>query len=232
MATYDSADLLARFKLWAKFPTQGTPPLTNPESYQLLGEAQQEVAVDLAAHCPWLNFSAPTLLTSADGGVTYDFGDDAEGNAITPLAVEVYAKASGRELFAASYGATGGDFVVEGTRIRMPGNRARTFSEGPYARFVTVPLVLDGSTEPTLQPMEARPLIVFAAARKYARLGGLLDESPFTMEYDDLWLGKLQPGGFRSGGLRDALKRQYRTHLGVAGEGGARVWWQSFVGAH
>lgn len=229
--TYDSPDLLARFKLYAKFETQGTAPLTDAESYLLLGEGQQEVVLEMAQHVPWAMLSAPTLLTSSDGGVTYGFGTDADGNTITPLAVEVYAQVDGRELYASSYGAVGGDFVIERQRLRMPGNRAYTFSAGPYARWVTVPLVLTAATAPTLQPIEARPLIVFAACRKYARLGGLLDESPFTLEYDDLWLGKPQ-NGIRQGGLRDALKLQYRTRMAPATEGrGGLVWWQSFLNA-
>lgn len=231
MATYDSADLLARFKLYAKFETAGTPPLSDAESYLLLGEAQQETVIEMAPHVPWAMLSAPTLLTSADGGVTYGFGTDADGNTITPLAVEIYAQLAGRELYAASYGALGGDFVIERQRVRMPGSRAFTFTAGPYARWVTVPLTLTASVAPTLQPIEARPLIVFAACRKFARLGGLLDESPYTLEYDDLWLGKPE-NGMRTGGLRDALKLQYRTRMAVAAESrGAVIWWRSFLAA-
>lgn len=231
MPALDRADLLARFKLWAKFPTAGTAPLEDDEIDLFLSEGQQEAAAEIAQHCPWLMFGAPTLLTSADGGVTYDFPDDADGDPITPLAVEIYAQVGGRELYAASYGALGGDFVIEGQRIRMPGNHAFTFTAGPYARFVTVPLAISATTEPTLKPKEARPLIALYAARKFARLGGLLDESPFVLEAADLWEGKPNGRGVRSGGLRDALKLQYRTRMAPAINGGATVWWRAFVGA-
>lgn len=232
MSAYDSAALVAAFQLKARFPTQGLPPLTTADIYQLLTEAQEEVYTDLAQHAPHALMGAPTLLTSTDGGVTYTFGTDGDGDPVSPLAVEVYAQVDGRTLYACTYGNAVGDFVIEGTRIRGPGNRSRIYSVGPFARFITPPGPISASAPPTLSPKRLRKLLVLKALIKYANIDGRRDPRPYEEEYDDVWLGRVQPGGWRGGGERDALKLQFETGMNPAIEGlGPQVWWLGLTGS-
>jgi hypothetical protein len=212
---YSSPDLLARFKRYARRPTTDES-LSDDAIYELLTEAQQEAAAEVALHIPGMMVGDPTLLSSSDGGVTYSFGNDADGNAIVPLVAELYAAVNGRELFASSYANRGGDFVIEGTKVRIPGNQSRVFAIGPYARFFATPGVLDADHDPTLVPMPLRTLIVARGLEKWAAIGGLRDRSPFT----DLWTQ-----AFR---LVLGMKHAYVTRNAVAREGlGSGVWWTS-----
>src|SRR5438034_7745415 len=101
--------------------------------YALLGDAQLHWHDQFAIHFPWLLYSAPTLMVTADGGVTYTFP-----GGITPQKVELYDAVGGRLMIPCAYWNTGGDYVWEGKRIRFPRNGTRSFPDGaPYARFIT-----------------------------------------------------------------------------------------------
>lgn len=216
MAQFDSADLLAQFELYANRPSTDEA-LTAAQKYRFLSDAQQDILAELATIAPKSQMSAPTLLTSADGGVTYTFGTDVDGNAIYPLACEVYARVDGRELFASSW-ERGGDFVIEGDRIRSPGNRAITYSSGPYARFVRADAQINGSSEPVLKPVMARKLILFRALLKWAAVGGRIDPTPWADEYAQTWKKWLP-----------AFRTQFTSEPVVANEGlrGGGVWWMT-----
>lgn len=216
MSTWDSADLLARFKRYANRPTNDEL-LTDALAYALLTEAQTEELADLAALAPASQMGAPVLLTSSDGGVTYTFSTDAQGNSIFPLACEVYAEVNGRELRACSWN-NWGDFVIEGDRIRMPGNVAQTFTAGPYARFVRADAEIDANTEPVLKPAPARIILVWKALIKFAAIGGLRDPAPFEENYaasKRQWV--------------TAIRTQFADSTGVAMEGLTFPnWWVSY----
>ena len=216
MATFDSADLLDRLYTKVRRPTTDEH-LTSTLGYQLLSEAQIDAAQDLVTRAPQAMMGAPLLLTSADSGVTYTFGTTLSGARVFPVGhVEVYALIDGQELYASTYGDREGDFVIEGDAIRMPGNTARTFASGPYARACTIAITLDGSTAPTLKPEWLRPLIVTKAAEKYARIGGLMDERPFTQEYQmDLSRALL------------TLKTQFKNRNSPASLRSRRRWWET-----
>lgn len=178
MALNDRAALLAQCIRYAQRPSTDEQ-METADWYALLTEAQSSVIQRLATPFPAHFYGSPTLLTSADSGKTYTFGTDADGVNIVPFGhVEIYAKEGGRPYFAASYDTFSGDaFVIEGDKIRMPRNRARTFSAGPYARFVAEPGVIDASTEvdARLRPKSIRQLLVWDALVRWCSIGQFRD---------------------------------------------------------
>lgn len=216
MSAWDTADLVARVKRYINRPTNDEL-VTDALIYALLTEAQSEELADLASLAPTSQMGAPVALTSSDGGVTYTFGTDAAGHAIFPLACEVYAEVNGREMRACSWNSWG-DFVIEGDKIRMPGNTPQTFTAGPYARFVRADGVIDGSTEPILKPANYRIVLVWSALIKFAAIGGLRDPSPWEENYR---ASKLK--------LLTAVRTQFADSAGVATEGLTTPnWWVSY----
>lgn len=212
MATWDSADLLSRVRTYIDRPSDDELATTTL-LYSLLTEAQAEVLGMLATLAPLSQMGAPVLLTTADSGITYTFGTDAAGHAIFPLACEVYGEVDGIEWRASSWGG-GGDFVIEGDKIRMPGNRPMVFSNGPYARFVRADAPISESSEPVLKPAAARILLVYKACLKFAAIGGLRDPKPWQERYDDAWKQ-----------WRAAIRTQFADHAGVATEGLTGAYW-------
>lgn len=207
MASYDSAALLAAFKRDTNWPRNGEGPLTDDEIYEYLSEAQEEIIGEVAMYAPDAMIGPPVALVTADSGVTYTFGTDTDGDLLYPLAAEVFASANGRQLYASTWSNPGGDFVLEGNTIRTTNGRARTYTSGPIARFVTPPAPISDSTEPSLLPKFARKLIVLRAAEKYAQRGGKLDPRPYQEEYATVWAGK--PG--MGGGVLLQLKQQFNV---------------------
>lgn len=203
---WDSASLLSKLRTKLHRPSSDELA-TTALLYDLLTEAENEVIAEIATLSPQSQMGAPVLLTSADSGVTYTFGTDGNGDAVFPLACEVYAQVNGRELLASSWNATG-DFVIEGDRIRMPGNVAQTFDSGPYARFVRADNTISASSEPVLKPAPARILIVLKAAIKFAGIGGLRDPQPWEEEYQ---------AAFRR--WITVMRTQFADATGVANEG-------------
>jgi hypothetical protein len=106
----------------------------------------------IATHCPELNYGAPELMVTADAGKTYTVASYPLGHMEIRSARDGYLMRPGPEWDENS------DYTPEGQTIRIPGNRTRTFSAGPYARYVPVPTTLDGSTAPVLKPAFARLL--------------------------------------------------------------------------
>lgn len=186
-STYDSAGLLARFYDYADRPDTDQD-LTSARVYRYLTDAQIQVVEELAALFPRLMMSAPTLMTSSDGGITYTLGADSESDTITPFGhAEVYAAADGRELFGSTYASYNGDVVFEGNKIRIPNGQTKTFDSGPYIRYVALPLAIDGSTEPTLEPKQIRNLILYRALVLWANSGGMQNPAPYEEMYSRAW---------------------------------------------
>ena len=140
----------------------------------------------LAFHCPESNYGAPTLLTTADSGTSYTFGTDADGANINPIGhIELRESKTGAMIPPASeWDISTLAFIYNGSdTIRWPGQKARTFADGPYARFVTPPALLNASTAPTLKPLYARELIVYDGAERAAiRMG--TDPTAFGQMFD------------------------------------------------
>lgn len=199
MANYDSADLLSRFEMHSGRPSSDAS-LSTAQKYQYLSDAQLEVARILMVHAPHAMMTAPALMTTADSGATYTFA-----GGITPLgAVQIYDALNGRLLRPCTNWDSSGDYVWEGSKIRIPKGGTRTFASGPYARYVTAPTVLDGSTAPTLTPDNARILIVYKALEMWASGRGQRDPAPFEKMFAKAaWGDPKVPGDI---GIIGALK--------------------------
>lgn len=184
MAQYDSADLLARVKLFANRPVTDER-ISDPTWYTLLEEAQSYWLPQIAVHAPELNYVAPELMTTADGGLTYT-------TLLEPLSnVEVLATLHGPPLTPGPFWGPG-DFCREGQIIRMCYGRARQFGGlGPYARYVPVPGLLDATpgNEPVLKPAYMRLLLVPRAAYLFSAQGGTLDPTYCLQAEQRLWSG-------------------------------------------
>jgi hypothetical protein len=183
--SWASADLYDRFLLYLGRGNGGVMDAdelwTAARVYRQLADAQEVVFNELAPVAPAAFMGPPTLLTSSDGGVTYTFGAG-----VYPFGhVEVYAQESGgRELLASTYGALGADFVIDKAGIRAPGNRTRTYSAGPYARFTQFPARLAAAQEPQLDPPPARELILYRALADAGNVSaGQMDPSPWEQRY-------------------------------------------------
>jgi hypothetical protein len=216
MAGWESADLYDKFLLYLGRGNGGTMDAdelwTSTRVYSFLADAQETVYSDCAPIAPAAFVSAPVQLTTSDGGVTYTFP-----NGAYPFGgVEIYAQESGgRTLYATSYNVWGGDFVIEGATIRTPGNRTRTYASGPWARYAGMPSRISAAVEPSLQPEQARELILFRALADAADVSnGMMDNAPWVSRYMNArqrWLTLWQT--------------QYR-HQGTSSRGiPSQPWW-------
>lgn len=182
---WDSSELKARFLLYAGRGNGGQMQYdelwTATRVWEVLADAQEDVYADLVPRVPHVFVGVPVLLTSSDGGVTYDFADWPNGH------MEVYAvENGGRELRGSSYGDLAGDFVFEGNKLRSPGNRVRTYANGPWARYSGFPQRLSASQEPTLMPYAARELILYKALVKAADVpAAMFDGAPWEKRYTE-----------------------------------------------
>ena len=218
MALYDSPDLLARTKRLAKRPTSDED-ITDAQFYIYLQEAQTHWMAQLASLVPESNYGAPELLTTADNGYTYTLTSEPIGGHL-----ELKASLTGTPLLPSTDWGSG-DFVMEGQTIRIPGGRTRTFTAGPYARYVKSPGLLDGSNPPVLKPAWCRLLLPPRACYLFALEGGVRDPNPYRALEQKLWAG--DPDFAGDGGFLQALKTQYfgAGTQAVAGQSG--YWWQN-----
>lgn len=221
MARYDAADLLSLSKMYFNRPSIDEA-VTDPQWYQALTEAQARVAEMLAFAHPEAMLSAPTKLTTTDNGATYTFGTDSGLPAnYQNISGEGYiillASATGPEIPPGSdLDNTTDVFIFEDGVIRWPGQKTRTFSDGPYCRFVTPPGVIDASTAPVLKPVHLRAILPYDACRRVAiRLG----EDPTAWEnlFQTEWREQLM-----------ALKARFYGQGRGQQRGPAGPWWRAF----
>lgn len=172
MASFDTNDLIIRFQNEAGLGT--TSEVTDAMICTRLATAQGEVLRRLASRVPEAFYQAPTALTAAADRKTFTFGNDAQGNAIMPMGdVQIANTLSAfvsPEYFAGWLSAR--DFIDEGTRIRIPGNRA--YAGTLYGRWIPTPPDIALGTpnvEPVLNPADVRTLIVLKAVADWASEG-------------------------------------------------------------
>lgn len=222
MALYDSADLLAGCKRTAARPaTDGDKGPTDATSddlwYALLTEAQMLWVREFATHFPQVMWTMEKL-TTADAGLTYDFLAEPLGD------YEIRQSPTGRLLLPGPEWDPGYDFVPSGNKIRFQGQKAKQFADGPWARYVKTPGVINASTQPTLSPTHARQLLVYRACIFWAQRGGLRDPAPYQQNENDLWFGDPLTGRV---GILGALKQQVFLQGNDAVPGvGADDWWR------
>lgn len=214
MAIWDSADLLARVKRYVNRPATDES-ITDPDYFAFLTEAENHWKPILATHYPGPMYVPPTKLSTSDGGVTYDFP-----GGITPIGnVELYRNPRGDPLHIGYFGDPTADAVVEGDRIRMVRGRARTFSDGPYARWVSPPGIIDAATQSTIEPAQNRILLIWDALERWAIRSGEKDPAFFQKKRRDAWSGDpAEPGDV---GILGWLKRQVWNsgEAAIAGHG-------------
>jgi len=222
VATWDSVDILARCLREAKRPAIDAST-SDAEWYQRLSEAQDTWLAIFATHCPHVLVSAPELVTSSDGGLTYNL-------AYFPLGgVELRHGRGGPLLVPGPEFSADADIVVEGQRLRIPSGQTRTFANGLYARYVrTGATTIDAATDPVLSPAYARILLVHQAVANWASEGGLRDPTPYLSKLQkSAWGDPMNPGDV---GLVGALKTQYYAQGNLAGSGTAD-WWRQWSSA-
>jgi hypothetical protein len=208
VAIWDSADLLARCKVHAHRPATDKAT-TDANWYSLLEEAQVDEYQNFATHVPHVLYGAPTALSTADGGITYTFP-----GAVFPFgSVEVYQSLTLPPLVEGAFWDPAADYIFEGDKIRMTRNKARTFSDGPYARFITPPGAIAAGTQPTLEPPFARILLVHRAVAMWAERGGFRSSTQYWNTWTRKWYGNPDKGEF---GILGMLKNQSAFAGGAA----------------
>jgi hypothetical protein len=218
---YDAAWLVQRLRRELRRP-QNDQALSKDVAYEFLTEAQDDVFRMISSIAPEENYGAPVLLTSADGGRTYTFGNDADGDPIEPLGhVELYPSLTGLPMVGGAWFDPNADYVFEGgNTIRFPLNKQKLFGGvGPYARFAIAPPPIDDDHEPTLKPVRARILIVHRAAAKWAAGPGKSDPARHNEEFRRAWLGVPEDG---IPGLVASLKTRQMAQAAEPGDGN---WW-------
>lgn len=170
MSDYDSADLLRRAKKLARRPDDDSS-IDDTDWYDWLTVGDAEVKTAIVTLAPDAQYGPPVLLTTSDGGATFGFGVDADGDPIFPIGhSEIYTS---KKQIPDEPLEPAVDFMIEGTKIRIPNDRTRAFPDGaPYARFVMTPTRIDDTHPPTLQPKTARIATVYAALEQWASRPG------------------------------------------------------------
>lgn len=151
--------------------------------YDFLRDGENRAKHDLGAIVPEVLYNAPTLLTSADGGITYTFGTDAGSNAIAPIGHVRVFPSKACHPFAPLV--SGVEYVFEGTKIRMVENTPVTWADGPYAQWIAPTLQIDGASNTFTLPVQLRMMAIYDAARRYAESGAVQDASPYERLYQE-----------------------------------------------
>jgi hypothetical protein len=177
VAYLDYTDLKRRLKQRLGRPSTDeafTVDATDDVYDDKLTEAQDRVNKLLAIHSPDAVWTVPTALTSDDGGVTYGFGTDTDSAAIFAFGhFEVYEKRIDYPDLPLTEGV---DFVVQGTKLRMPGAVPRTFADsGPWALYVAPSNIVSAVHQPVIPVIARHAMLTDAEIRCWEHLG--LDSS-------------------------------------------------------
>lgn len=218
MALWDSADLLRRCLFRSRRPDtdeEMTDSSGGSYWYDLLTEAQSYWYDLFAATVPEVLYGPPVLMQTADAGYTYYFGSPTADPKVYPIGhLEIRESRSGRVLIPGSDWQER-DFVMEGDHIRIPNGKQKTFTAGPYARFVTRPGAISATIQPTLQPPDARMLLVNRALILWAgQAGGMRDPSSFEKEEANNWSRIL-----------NSLRTQFHLAGAVGVDDESQAWW-------
>lgn len=218
MSDFDSAWCLARFRRITGTGSN-TADTDDDAAYALLSSAQIHCMETLAAVAPWSQMDAPQALSSSDGGYTYTLSS-------YPLAhFELYdGPTNGIRIYPVGYDSALDGYVLEGQTIRWPGSRARTLTNGLYARYVKVPASITALVEPVLRPAHARLAMCYQAASEWAHESGAVDPSPFDDGFRKQMRGDPAiPGNV---GIIGSLQLQGSGMGLIAAQGGVNAWWR------
>lgn len=215
---WSSPDILARAKRLLNRPSTDEA-LTDEDWYEFATEANAHWMEQFTLHAPerLLQDYPPVVLTSSDGGYTYQFASE-------PLYAEVRASPSGRVLIPGPEWDPGADYAIEGQTMRIPNGKTRSFTNGPWARYVPVPGRVDADNDPTLRPKQARRLIVYRMC-VLAAIRLRQDPSTYETEEQKAWSG--DPDNPADAGILGSLKTGF-AFQGMGAIGGQQgLWWRS-----
>lgn len=207
MDTTTSAGLLAYAKFIAGRPANDAES-TEEEWYTLLTLGQRELYDLWAVQFPTLLLCDWTALTTSDN-ITFTLPSATfpRGNVIVRVGLD------GRFLKPASVLEDDGDFVLmPANTIRLVNNKARTFGDTLYARWIDNPTDIDASTQPVLVPAMARELIAYKACALWAHRGGQRDPRVYESLFQKRWTGNPMVAG--DGGMMMAIKERYYATAG------------------
>lgn len=233
MARYDSADLLARCKRYARRPTNDAE-MQDSDWYALMDEAQEFWYTQIAAVAPQFLAIGPKRLTGpqtySEGGQDYTaylftgLGDSA------PAWMMVTHGINGRVLTPGPLWSPSADYAFQGTRIVIPQGRESRFTEDLFVEVVPsydYYQPISASQDPILQPLEARSLIAWRALIYWSTRGGHRDPRPFQAREAEVWGG----GPMNSQGLLARLKKSVWNQGGMIPRGRSHAhgaaWWRS-----
>lgn len=188
MAYLDRADCILRLKDRLNRPSTDsafTVSATDDVWLRFMTEANDELTKLIAAFVPDAMIGVPTALVTADSGKTYTFGTDVDSANVFPLGfVNIYDTRNDIPDYPLIPGV---DYTLEGTRIRIPYNVTRTFSDsGPWAQFINAANAITSSTQPTIPVLFRLAMVERTAAKGARRLG--LDGSEFEAEFEKRWM--------------------------------------------
>ena len=220
---WTSANLLARFKLLAGLPADQETPL-DATIYDYLSLGQEHCYGLWALHFPHVLVGDPAQMTTSDSGKTYQFASDA-----FPLGLaEIRESPTGRLLVPGEEFDANCDYVFEGDQIRVPDSKTTTFGDGPWARYISPPLEISATEEPTLKPASARILCVHYALYLWANEAGNAAKNPpdhYLSLFNSAWGGDTRLVG--DAGIMANLKSQlYGDGVGSMVPVGV-AWWRS-----
>lgn len=192
MTTWDAAYMVALWKKYAGF--QDANELNDiSDICPYLSRGQQRAMEMIAQRCESL-MTAPFAMTPSADRKTFSFGTDGNGNPIMSLGYTQIAttlRAFSSERFFSGW-EEGRDFMDEGDKIRMMGDRAYA---GPlYARCTPVPPdirvtgtdadgnIVSVAVQPILNPAAHRELAVIDAVIEWAEQGNQRPDIADTMK--------------------------------------------------
>lgn len=186
MGLYDTADLLRRAKIKLHRPATDaafTQSTTDDVLYDCATEAQGRINTLLGIYVPDAIWTVPTKLTTPDNGLTYNFGNDTDGDAI--FAFGHYTLYPNKECEPTTPLMVGIDYMVQGATIRMPNNAAKVWTDGPYCVYAAPSNVINSTTQPTI-PKFARPALLSDLCRRAAEVLQM-DPTGFENQFQNDW---------------------------------------------
>lgn len=170
---FGRADLLRRFKLEAGL-ADASELDDNNDLYPLLSDGQLQTTRELAARAPKPFYQAPVQMVTADGGFTFSFGAspvDPTKNVLPMGWVQISPRQNAFSGDSFVGWKEGREFINEGTKIRIAGNRS--WSGVLWTRFVATPPPITAAVDPILHPPEVNELTVYRAVELWAGQGNV-----------------------------------------------------------
>lgn len=165
------------------------------------------------------------LTVTPDPSYIFTFGTDSDGNSLYPLGdVMLFRQLSDNPDWALREGV---EFQMEGNKIRLTDNVPWS-GDLPYFQCLALPLTLSATVPPVLRPVQARELIVNAAALKYAEDSDESAAARFEARLEKSWtrwlwaIQRQYASPYASSATNpNALPSRYRFGMG-------RPFWRGF----